>query len=45
MKRMLIMGEGISTELRGMFLHGEDVQVDELIRGEAWKEKDFSSLM
>ena len=46
MKRILITGEGsyIGRSFKRYVSSREDVQVDELdVRGEAWKEKDFSS--
>ncbi len=46
MKRILITGEGsyIGQSFKKYVSSREDVQVDELdVRGEAWKEKDFSS--
>lgn len=46
MKRILITGEGsyIGRSFKRYVSSREDVQVDELdVRGETWKEKDFSS--
>ena len=46
MKRILITGEGsyIGRSFKKYVSSREDVQVDELdVRGETWKEKDFSS--
>ena len=48
MKRILITGEGsyIGRSFKRYVSSREEVQVDELdVRGETWKEKDFSSLM